>query len=183
MRHSMAQPSRQRFAARQAQALARGDRDLRGDDVDAGHRLGHRVLHLDARVHLEEEELLARGVDQELHRAGAAIFQPRGEAHRGLVQPRAQLRRQSGRRRLLDELLVAALHRAVALAEVHHVARAIAQHLHFDVPRRARRSAPGTRAHRRRPHPPRPRPAPAPRRDPRRARRVSCRARRRRPPP
>ena len=94
------------------------------------------MLHLDARIHLEEEELLARGVDQEFHRAGAAIFESRREAHRGFVQARAQLRGQSGRRRLLDDLLVAALHGAVALAEMHHVAGAVAQHLHFHVPRR-----------------------------------------------
>ena len=74
------------FAARQAQPPPRGDRNLRRDDVDAAHGLGDRVLHLDARIHLEEEELLARGVDQEFHRARAAIFQSHGEAHRGLVQ-------------------------------------------------------------------------------------------------
>ena len=38
-------------------------------------------------------------------------------------------------RRLLDDLLVAALDRAVALEEVHHVACAIAEHLDLDVAR------------------------------------------------
>ena len=36
---------------------------------------------------------------------------------------------------LLDQLLVAALHGAVALPEVHHVAVQVGQHLHLDVPR------------------------------------------------
>ena len=35
----------------------------------------------------------------------------------------------------LDQLLVAALHRAVALPEVDHVAVLVGQHLHLDVPR------------------------------------------------
>ncbi len=43
----------------------------------------------------------------------------RREAHRGVVQPAtAGFRRQSGRGRLLDQLLIATLHRAVALAEM-----------------------------------------------------------------
>jgi hypothetical protein len=40
-----------------------------------------------------------------------------------------------GRRRLLDHLLVAALDRAFALMQVHHVAVRIAQHLDLDVAR------------------------------------------------
>src|SRR5690606_15271962 len=35
-----------------ADARAFGDPDLRLDDVDPGHLLGHRVLHLDARIDL-----------------------------------------------------------------------------------------------------------------------------------
>ena len=44
------------------QALAAGDADLPLDEVDAGDELGHRVLDLQARVHLEEVERAA-GVD------------------------------------------------------------------------------------------------------------------------
>ncbi len=47
----------------------------------------------------------------------------------------AQLRRQRRARRLLDELLVAALDRAVPLVEVHGVAVAVGQNLHLDVAR------------------------------------------------
>src|SRR5439155_2771413 len=41
------------------------------------------------------------------------------------------------RGRLLDEFLVAALQRAVPVAEVHHIAVAVAQDLHLDVTRMA----------------------------------------------
>ena len=43
----------------QPQAAALGDGDLLGDEVHAGHRLGHRMLHLDAGVHFQKIERLA----------------------------------------------------------------------------------------------------------------------------
>ena len=42
------------------QRLPGGDPELLGDDVDPGHQLGHRMLHLQPRVHLEEVEVAAR---------------------------------------------------------------------------------------------------------------------------
>lgn len=43
--------------------------------------------------------------------------------------PCSHLWRERGRGRLLHQLLVAALHAAVALAQVHHVAVLVGQHL------------------------------------------------------
>ena len=40
-----------------------------------------------------------------------------------------------GRRRFLDDLLVAALHGAIALAQMHDVAVIVGEHLELDVPR------------------------------------------------
>ena len=58
------------------------------------------------------------------------------------------------RRRALDHLLVAPLHRAVALEQVHELAVAVAQDLHLDVPRALRPASPGRpRRCRRRPPP------------------------------
>ncbi len=54
---------------------------------------------------------------------------------RDLPDPRAQLGVDGGRGRLLDQLLVAALKRAVALAEVDHVAVRVREHLDLDVTR------------------------------------------------
>ena len=88
-RHSIAQPAKRDVGLRDAQSLARGDRDLLGDEVDAGDRLGHRMLHLDARVHLEKVELSRCGVDEKLDGAGAAILKTRGEPH---APPRAAAR-------------------------------------------------------------------------------------------
>ena len=47
-------------AWRSAQRLARGDPQLLLDEVDAVDELGHRVLDLQPRVHLQEEELARR---------------------------------------------------------------------------------------------------------------------------
>ena len=54
------------------QRLAARDPELPFDQVEAGDRLGHRMLDLQAGVHLEEVEG-AVGAQQELDRAGAAI--------------------------------------------------------------------------------------------------------------
>ena len=61
----------------QRQLLAGGDAELPFDQIEPGHRLGHRVLDLQPRIHLHEVEALAvctkiRWGD-ELDRAGADI--------------------------------------------------------------------------------------------------------------
>ena len=111
--------------------LAGGDPDLLADDVDAGDHLGHAVLDLDAGVHLEEEVVVA-----DLHAldgAGAAVVDRLGGVGGDLADPLAHLLVDVRRGRLLDQLLVAALDRAVALAEVDDVAVAVGEDLDLDV--------------------------------------------------
>ena len=48
--------ARQRLVLRQRQRLAGGDAQLPLDQVDAEQRLGHRMLDLQPRVHLDEPE-------------------------------------------------------------------------------------------------------------------------------
>ncbi len=67
--------------------------DLRLDDVDAGDLLGDRMLDLDARIDLDEVELVGVGIHQELDRAGAAIVGGVAEPQRRLGQLLAHLRR------------------------------------------------------------------------------------------
>ena len=117
------------------EGLARGDPHLRLHEVDVGDLLGHRVLDLDARVHLDEDVVAVAG------RAGTRRCRRCGSRSRGRSgTASAHIRsRSSGSRfgagRDLDDLLVAALHRAVALEEVDHVARAVGEDLHLDVAR------------------------------------------------
>src|SRR5208282_4476101 len=98
------------------------------------------VLDLQARVDFQEVPGPVRGnaghavgIDDEFHRARGAIVHRRAEAHRRRAQRGAQRLGQSGRRSLLDDLLIAALDRAVALAERNDLAGTIAEDLYLDV--------------------------------------------------
>ena len=82
----MAQPCSRMSDCCKRRPVAVGDGDLLGDQVDAGDGFGHRMLDLDARVHLEEIERLALAIDQELDGARAAIRQALREAHGGVMQ-------------------------------------------------------------------------------------------------
>ena len=95
-------------------------------------QLGDPVLHLEAGVDLEEVERAVRR-PQEL--AGRGVAQPGGrrDPDRLVVQVAPLGRGQARRRRLLDQLLVAALERAVALAEGDDTAGRVAQELDLDV--------------------------------------------------
>jgi hypothetical protein len=114
-------------------ALAGGDQELRLHEIDARDELGHRMLDLDAGVHLDEVELPV--LIEELERARAAV----ADRAAGLAQRSPMVRRwravMPGSRRLLDDLLVAALHGAVALAQVDDVAEIVREHLELDVAR------------------------------------------------
>ena len=118
------------------QGLPGGDAQLRLDEVDVGDLLGHRVLHLDARVHLDEHVLtrpLPGRVHQELHGAGVDVAELLRELHRvpvqGLADPLVEVRRRGD----LHDLLVPALQGAVALEQVHHPALVVGEDLHLDV--------------------------------------------------
>ena len=118
--------------------LAGGDADLLLDQIDPGAHLGDAVLDLEPGVHLEEPQL-AVGAGHELDRAGAHVADAADDAQgrreqllpAGLAGGAGEEGR--GRGRLFDDLLVAALHAALALAERHVAAPAVAEHLHLDV--------------------------------------------------
>ena len=96
IRHSIACPANAISCLADAQRPAFGDRELLGDQVQAGDRLGDRVLDLDAGVDLEEVELLAFGVDEELDRARATVAEPLAERDGGRAQPLPQAVVESG---------------------------------------------------------------------------------------
>ena len=115
------------------QRLAGGGEDALAHDVDAGHHLGHAVLDLHARVHLQEEVLPV--LEQALDRAGADVVDGARRVDADLADRLAHRLVDGRGRRLLDQLLVAALDRAVALAEVDDVAVAVGEDLDLDVAR------------------------------------------------
>ena len=93
------------------------------------------MLDLEPRIQLDEVERPLRP-EQELERAGVAVVdRARGLLGR-VLHLLAGLVVERGRRRLLDQLLVPPLDRALALAERQHSALPVGQHLDLDVPRR-----------------------------------------------
>ena len=132
MRHSIAWP--RSSTLRDAQRLAGGDAHLLAHDVDAGDHLGHAVLDLHAGVHLQEEVLAVVG-EQAFDRARAAVVDRARGGDGDLAEALAQRGVDGRGRRLLDQLLVAALDRAVALAEGDDVAVAVGEDLDLDVAR------------------------------------------------
>ena len=117
----------------QGQWIAGGDFELELDQVDARDHLRHRVLHLDARVHLDEVVLTFNIVEHELHRAGIAVTDLLAQRDGGLGETFPQLVIEDGRRRLLDQLLIASLRRAVPLTQMHR-GLPIGHDLDLDVP-------------------------------------------------
>ena len=114
------------------QAITLGDAQLRLHQVTPRDRLGHRVLDLDARVDLDEVVGAVLG-DQELDGARVGVADVTRDLQRVVSQARAQRLGQRPRGRVFDDLLVPALHRAVALVQVDDVAVVVAQDLHLDV--------------------------------------------------
>ena len=101
--------------------------------IHAVDLLGDAVLHLQPGIDLQKVEALALGIVDILHRPGAAITQALAQADGGLVQFVSGSFAQMGGRALLDHLLVAALGRAVALADGDHLSLAVTEDLHLDM--------------------------------------------------
>src|SRR5690606_28069061 len=94
-----------------AEGFAGGDPDLLLDEVDSRDELGDGVLDLDPRVDLDEVEAVL-GVDEELDRPRVRVGRGPCDPLRGLAHLLPHVWRETGRWRLLDELLVAALEAA-----------------------------------------------------------------------
>eukprot|EP01137_Pigoraptor_chileana_P032809 Opistho-2@22806 len=110
------------------QRLARGHAQLPLDQILAGDRLSDRVLDLQPRIHLHEIEPTVLLAD-ELDRAGADIADRLGRRHRRVAHLGAALRRHARGGRFLQHLLVATLHRAVALEQVDAITLRVAEDL------------------------------------------------------
>ena len=119
--------------ARKDALLAGRDQQLLLHEVDAARRLRDRVLHLQACVHLQEEEVAVRREDA-LDGAGPPVADGlhRFQGRFGHALPEIVLHR--GGRGLLDHLLVPALHRALPFVQVDPGARPVEQDLDLHVP-------------------------------------------------
>src|SRR6185436_15366884 len=112
--------------------LAGCDSNLLLYEIDAGHHLRHRMLDLDPGIHLDEIELAV--LVEKLERARTPIADLAAGVGAALADSLALLGKQIRCGRFLEHLLMAPLHRAVALAEVDGVPVLVGEHLDLDVP-------------------------------------------------
>ena len=117
-----------------AELLAGGDPEHLAHQVDAGDLLGDAVLDLEPGVDLEEGDGAVLG-DEELAGAGADVAGLAQDRLGRLVEPRDLVVGEERRGRLLDQLLVAALQRAVAGGDDDDVAVLVGEALGLDVAR------------------------------------------------
>src|SRR6266404_9271490 len=116
------------------QLFARGNHDLTLHQIHVSDHFSHRMLHLDARVHLDEVKppLL---VHEKFDGARIVIADLAERLADDLSDFLSKLGRYPHRRRLFEQLLVASLNRALAFSQTDDVAVLVAQHLKFDVAR------------------------------------------------
>ena len=103
------------------------------DKIEAGEQLRYGMLNLQPGVHLEEVEGGGLVIDKELDGAGVEIAHGPGRRDSRLAHSLAKDRRKQRGGGFFDNLLVAALDRALALEEMHEMSVLIAKNLEFDV--------------------------------------------------
>ena len=116
-----------------AQGRAVGDADLFAHEVDGSDHLGDGMLDLQARIHLDEVEFSA--LVEIFHRAYAQIAEFLDRRGGDGADFGALGVIQRGRGRFFHHLLVAALQRAIAFAQMDDIAVAVGDDLDFDVAR------------------------------------------------
>ena len=113
--------------------FARGLQDHPFDEIDAIDRLGDGMLDLQPGVDLQKIEILAHHIVDEFDRACRFVSHRLAKRDGRGMHAGAGLQRQARCRGFLDDFLVAALQRAIALAKRQHPAIAQAEYLHFDM--------------------------------------------------
>src|SRR5262252_1932744 len=122
------------IALAERQRMAFGDLDLQPDQVESGDHLRDGMLDLQARVDFDEIEL-ARGPKNKFDRARVRVTDGAANIDSRLAHLPPQFFTDRRRRALLDDLLMAALQRTIALEQMNKIAARVAQDLKFDVAR------------------------------------------------
>ena len=115
------------------QGQAGGDSQLLTDQVYPGNQLSDAVLHLDAGVHLHKIKVSPVRVQQKFHRTRVLIVHRLGGPDGGGSHLCPQFRGEAPGGGLLDQLLVAALDRAVPVPQVDHISLTVSQDLELNV--------------------------------------------------
>ena len=116
------------------QRFAIGDADHFLNQIDPRDQLRHGMFHLQTRIHFEEIEALVLPGD-EFHCASGVVIHGFCQRDGLRAHFRACCLIKQRRRCFFDYFLIAALHRAFALAQMDDIAVLVAQHLNFNVAR------------------------------------------------
>mmetsp|Transcript_5933 Transcript_5933/g.20770 ORF Transcript_5933/g.20770 Transcript_5933/m.20770 type:complete len:1684 (+) Transcript_5933:5712-10763(+) len=127
-------PEERAYVRDAVQRDSHGDLKLHRRDVDPRDHLRHGVLHLQARVHLEEGVLARHHVVEVLDRPRRAVRHLLRQPDRAALQLPLHGAGRDAHGALLDDLLVAALHGAVAAVQADGIAVHVRHHLHLEVP-------------------------------------------------
>jgi len=109
-----------------------GEPDLLLDEIDPCHHFGDRMFYLDACVHFHEEEVMVL-VEEELDGADIPVMHSLDGFDGNAANFPPELLVDGRRRRFFEELLMPALDRAIALAEMHDMPAMVGNNLHFDM--------------------------------------------------
>ncbi len=104
------------------------------DNVDAGHHLCDRMLHLQAGIHLQEIKVLVF-VEQEFDRPRIDVIHGFGRFDRNTAHCLAQLVVQGRREGLFQQFLMTALERTFTLTQMNDITLCVCQDLDLDMPR------------------------------------------------
>ncbi len=115
--------------------VALRDEDLCLDQVDAGHHFGDGMLHLNARVDLDEIPLLRIDVVEKFDGASIAVVGFVCKADGGFAEFVAHRRWQIRRRSNFHHFLMAALNRTVSLVQMQKIAVIVGKYLDFEMTR------------------------------------------------
>jgi hypothetical protein len=109
------------------------DQNLRADDVNTGDNFCDRMLHLNARIYLDEAPIAAFDIDEELDGPRVEVFRLARDSHGCSADFVANPSVEGNTRRYFNDLLMATLDRAVALIEMEDVPAMVSKDQNFDV--------------------------------------------------
>ena len=135
MRHSIQAPRSARSSCVNPSGIPQATRICHFTKIDAVKQFCNAVLNLQTQIHFHEPEMSAL-VEQKFQRAESDVADGFDSSADVFDEGVAHFRGDSWRRRFFDELLMAQLHRTIALAEADDVAIFIGEDLKFHVARR-----------------------------------------------
>ncbi len=115
------------------QGLIHGHKNLRAYNINSGDLFGHRMLDLNAGIHLNEEPLVGVLIEQKLNRTRVIISNFLGQLHAGITKFLDHLFGQSDGRGDLHDFLITSLDRTITFVKMNDIALTVTENLDFQM--------------------------------------------------